>query len=268
MSDQPAPNEAKIVESLEGKTLVLTMSNPDRRNAFTPEMRVDMAARIEAGYANGAVRAIVIRGEGAHFSAGADVSRIPHGAEPPTPLQLLERIKGAQGLVRSIALGTKPVIAAVEGIATGGGISLAIAADYCVVAEDAKLIPNFTSLGITAEFGLFYTLPRRVGHQAAKRIIMLSQRFTGAEAVEIGMADKLAPPGQALAVALEVAREFEKIPPLALGATKRAFASRMESIEDALKLELDIMPALGQSADFKEAIAAFKEKRAPNFSGR
>jgi enoyl-CoA hydratase/carnithine racemase len=267
VSDQPAPNEAKIVESLEGGTLVLTMSNPDRRNAFTPEMRVDMAARIEAGYANNAVRAIIIRGEGAHFSAGADVSRIPI-AEPPTPLQLLERIKGAQGLVRSIALGTKPVIAAVEGIATGGGISLAIAADYCVVAEDARLVPNFTSLGITAEFGLFYTLPRRVGHQRAKRIIMLSERFTGAEAVAIGMADKLAPSGQALAVALEVAKEFEKIPPLALGATKRAFASRMESIEDALKLELDIMPALGQSADFKEAIAAFKEKRAPNFSGR
>ena len=268
MSDQPATkNEASIVETIEGGTLVLTMFNPDRRNAFTPEMRVDMAARIEAGYANNTVRAIIIRGEGAHFSAGADVSRIPL-AEPPTPIQLLERIKGAHGLVRAIALGTKPVIAAVEGIATGGGISLALAADYVVVAEDAKLIPNFASLGITAEFGLFYTLPRRVGHQVAKRIIMLAQRFTGAEAVANGMADQLAPSGEALAVALEVAKQYAAIPPLALAAAKRAFASRMESIEDALKLELDIMPALGQSADFTEAITAFKEKRTPVFSGR
>ncbi len=268
MSDQPAPKrDATIVESLEGSTLVLTMFNPDRRNAFTPEMRVDMAARIEAGYSNGAVRAIIIRGEGGHFSAGADVSRIPI-ADPPTPIQLLERIKGAQNLVRTIALGTKPVIAAVEGIATGGGISLAIAADYMVVAEDARLIPNFTSLGITAEFGLFYTLPRRVGHNVAKRIIMLSERFTGPEAVAIGMADKVAPSGQTLAVALEVAERYAAIPPLALAATKRAFASPMNTIEEALKLELDIMPALGQSADFKEAISAFKEKRAPNFSGR
>ena len=268
MSDQPAPKrDASIVESLEGSTLVLTMFNPDRRNAFTPEMRVDMAARIDAGYANNAVRAIVIRGEGGHFSAGADVSRIPI-AEPPTPIQLLERIKGAHGLVRSIALGTKPVIAAVEGIATGGGIALAIAADYVVVAEDAKLVPNFTSLGITAEFGLFATLPRRVGHHAAKRIIMLSERFTGPEAVAIGMADEVAPSGGTLAAALEVAKRYAAIPPLALAATKRAFAAPMNSIEDALRHELDIMPALGQSADFREAIAAFKEKRAPNFSGR
>lgn len=259
--------EPRIDERLEGGALILTMVNPDRRNAFTPEMRVDLAARIERGYADNAVRAIVLRGEGEHFSSGADVNRIAQ-AEPPTRIQLLERIKQAQNVVRAIALGTKPVIAAVEGSAAGAGLSIAMVCDIVVVAENAKLAVNFTSLGITAEFGLFVTLPRRVGHQAARRIIYLSEKFSGTEAVQAGLADKLAPSGGALALALEVAEQFAAIPPLALAATKRAFAAPMESIEDALRLELDIMPALGASDDFREAVAAFREKRKPTFTGR
>jgi 2-(1,2-epoxy-1,2-dihydrophenyl)acetyl-CoA isomerase len=257
----------KIAESLEeGGIYVLTIVNPDRRNAFTPDMRVDLAARIEAAHADRAVRVIALRGEGGHFCAGADVTS-GVGQGDATPIELLARIKEAQNLVRAIALGSKPVIAAVEGAAVGAGFAVAIACDIVVAAEDAKFIPNFTSLGITAEFGLFSTLPRRVGHQLARRIIYLSERFSGAQAVEIGMADELASPGGSQASAMEIARQFAALPPLALAATKRAFAARVESLEDSLNLELDIMPALGASADFKEAIAAFREKRAPKFTG-
>lgn len=256
-----------IAESIEGGTLVLTIVNPERRNALKPSMRQYLTARIDRAYADDSVRVIILRGEGEHFCAGADITNVGQ-TEAPTATQLLARIGEAQNLVRGIALGSKPVIAAVEGSAFGAGFSIAVACDIIVAAEDAKFGATFTNLGITAEFGLFSTLPRRVGHQAARRIIYLSEKMSGTEAVGIGLADKLAPSGGALAGALEVAASLSAVPPLAMAATKRAFAARVESIEDALRLELDIMPTLARSEDFREAIAAFKEKRAPNFTGR
>jgi enoyl-CoA hydratase/carnithine racemase len=255
-----------IGETREGQTLVLTFTNPERRNAFTPAMRRRAARLLDASYLDETVRAIIIRGEGAHFCAGADLTAVESGER--TQIQFVERMREAHTLVRTIAHGPKPVIAAVEGSAFGAGLSIAAACDLVVAAEDARFGMAFTSLGLAPDFGLLATLPQRVGRQAARRMIYLSEKVGGAEALELGLVDKLAPPGGALETALALAAALASAAPLAFAAAKRALAGRMETIEEALRAELDLLPGLAGSSDFREGVAAFKDKRPPKFTGR
>jgi enoyl-CoA hydratase/carnithine racemase len=256
-----------VDERRQGSTLILTFVNPDRRNAFTPEMRRRMAARLTEAYSDEDVRAIVVCGQGEHFCAGADLSRVGGGARP-SPIQFRENQKEAQNLVRAIAGGAKPVIAAVEGFAVGAGLSIAMACDLLVVASNARLGSTFAKLGLMPDLGLLYTLSSRIGKPAAKRMMMLSEMVDGEAAVKLGMADVLAKPGGAVERAIELAESLENAAPLALGMIKAALSGRIDSLEDAMCSELDLLPILANSADFAEGVSAFKEKRPPRFTGR
>mgnify|MGYP003386052104 CR=1 FL=1 len=176
-------------------------------------------------------------------------------------------VGGGGDLARALFAGPKPLIVAVEGFAAGAGFSLAVGADYVVSSNTASYISAFCKVGILPDMGMLWSLTQRVGMGQAKRIIASARKVPAQEALELGIVDQLAEPGQALNDALVVAEEFSVGAPLAFAVMKRAYSQGINSLDDALRVELDNQSALYLTHDHREAVAAFIEKRQPVFKG-
>jgi len=250
-----------------GTVAIVTMSNPERRNAFYPEMRRQLTATLNALSIETELRAVVLTGDGAHFCAGADATRLRQ-AGTPTPVQARENMKDVAQLLRAIVGGAKPIIAAVEGDAFAAGFAIALACDVVVASRHARFGSVFTKVGLLPDMGMLYTLPQRVGPVKARHLMMLGTPVDGAEAARIGVADEVTEPGQALTAALAFAGRFDEPAPLVVSLIKGALATGVNSIEDAIRLEYDLQPMLALTQDRTEGMAAFKEKRKPRFTGR
>jgi 2-(1,2-epoxy-1,2-dihydrophenyl)acetyl-CoA isomerase len=251
-----------------GAIATVTLSNPEKRNAFSPDMRRELTALMNTLMVESETRAIVLTGAGGHFCAGADLSRVDESKPPATALETRQNLREVHILIRTLFAGPKPVIAAVEGIAFGGGFSIALACDWIVAAKTARFGAAFAKLGIVGDMGVNYTLKARIGLVATRRMLTLGAEINGEEAVRIGVADELAEPGAALATALVAAEAYARAAPLAAAYTKAAYGNGIETLEDAFRAELDYLPVVVQSADFREALTAFKEKRPPAFTGK
>lgn len=258
---------SEIELRMEGPIAIVTINNPDKRNAFSRDMRMDMIDKFEALYLDTGCRAIVLTGAGKHFSAGADISGVGKDVEPWTLVQTRENMTEVHRLVRTIVRGPKPVIAAVEGLAFGGAFALALACDQLVAARGARFGSAFCRLGLIGDMGLMWSLKQRVGLANAKRIILLGREISGEDAKASGVADVLVEPGEALAAAIAVATEFAEVAPLSVAYTKAAFANGIETLDDAFRAELDYVPILNRTEDFKAAVEAFHSKTAPVFTG-
>jgi enoyl-CoA hydratase/carnithine racemase len=251
---------------LRGAVAILTMTNPGRRNAFYSEMRRRISTLLAEYAVNPDIRAVVLTGADGHFCAGADLNR-GTTQRALTPLEVRETMRDVHALLRLMVSGAKPLIAAVEGDAFGAGMSMATACDVVVVAKNARFGAAFTKVGVMPDMGLLYTLPQRVGLPKARQLMMLSEPVGGEAALEIGLADEMTEPGEALERAIAIADRYSGLAPLAVAMTKIALATGVTSIEDAIRLELDLQPMLGSSADCREGFAAFREKRKPVFRG-
>jgi enoyl-CoA hydratase/carnithine racemase len=231
-------------------------------------MRVDLLAAIEAAHLDPAVRTLVLTGAGGHFTAGADVRQMENPGGGIDPDRFRRRLIPLQRAIELIAGGPKPVVAAVEGNAFGLGLSFALACDYLVASETARFAAAFGKIGLTADCGLAWTLPQRVGISAARDIMFTARPVKADEALRIGMVDAVVPAGGALDAAFAKAGEYRVIAPLALSAMKSAFVLGPGSLAETLALERQQQPMLSMTGDHAEAIAAFKEKRAASFTGR
>jgi len=262
MSDSP------LQVRIDGNVAVLTLSAPERRNALSTAMRVELLAQLKALAENDAVRALVLTGAAGHFCAGGDVSEMAAPGQPRDAVVGGRRLAILHDCIRLLVGGPKPVVAAVEGVAFGAGMSFALACDWIVAAQDARFGAAFGKVGLMADCGLLWTLPRRVGEPAARDILLTARVLDAGEARALGMVDDVVPSGQALAAALKKCAQYAVVAPMAAAGTRAALARAPASLNDLLAMEADLQQTLRQSADHAEGRQAFKEKRAPVFTGR
>ncbi|WP_028079108.1 enoyl-CoA hydratase/isomerase family protein [Solimonas soli] len=244
---------------------VVTLNAPARRNALSTEMLNQLIERLTQLAGDEACRAIVLTGAGEHFCAGGDVS--PMTRERPM-LGSRQRIESAHRVIRLLAGGPKPVVAAVEGFAFGAGLSLAAACDTVVSSRSAKYAAVFTKVGLLPDMGALWSLPQRVGMAQARQLFFTARTVLADEALALGLADQLVDTGEALAAALEMARGYTAAAPLPMAMLKAAYAKGIATLDDALRAEVDVQPALYLTQDHLAAVEAFREKKpAPPFRG-
>jgi enoyl-CoA hydratase/carnithine racemase len=256
------PRESLQVR-FEGDVAVMTMNNPRRMNALSGEMREAMHASLLELETNRDCRAIVLTGAAGNFCAGGDISEMKQRPilEGRLRFDLLTRI------FRMIASGPKPFLAAVEGNCMGAGVSLVAASDYAVASSNARFGCSFVKAGLMPDIGAIWSLPRKVGHRKAVELAFLADPFDGEAALRMNLVNRLCEPSRALEEAIEVAKRFAGNPPMAMALMKAAFNGGSDTLEMAIKTEIDYESVLMNSRDFAEAAAAFIEKRKPNFTG-
>lgn len=246
----------------QGAIVTVTLNRPARMNAMTLELRDALTLNFAELNGDPDCRAIVLTAAGPHFSAGADLKEF----NEDTVGACRQRLKlGGVSMIRAMVAGSKPIIAAVEGNAYGAGLALTAASDYVVASPETRFCCAFTRVGFIPDMGLLWTLPRRVGPAKAKTLIALAKPFDGTEALQYGLVDQLASPGETLEAAQAMAAEFAAAPPLAFELMKSAMAEGLESV---LRAEINLQPYLMLSEDHREGKRAFFEKRKPEFTGR
>jgi len=256
-----------ILREDRGPVAVLTLNEPARMNPFSDALREGLLNQLAAVMADAAVRVLILTGAGGQFSAGADVRQM-RAADGPDPLRSRRRLAVLQNIVRQIATGPKPVIAAVEGVAFGAGLSVVAACDHVVAAEGARFGAAFGKIGLAPDCGILWSLPPRLGLSQTRDLIFTGRSLDADEAHRLGLADALAEKGGALAAALAKAESYLDTAPLSIAATKAALAELPGGLEQVLALELHQQPLLSGTADHVEARNAFMEKRKPVFQGK
>jgi 2-(1,2-epoxy-1,2-dihydrophenyl)acetyl-CoA isomerase len=244
---------------------VVTINNPAKKNALSAEMREALLKAFLGFAGDDEVRAVVLTGAGDAFCSGADVGVM--GKRDLAGSRV--RMRTMHAMIRAVHGLDKPVIAAVRGAAAGLGWSLALACDFVIASETAKFTQVFKRLGLAPDGGAVWFLARQIGFSRAKELVYSARTLMAAEALVLGLVQRVVPDDRLLDEALARAQEYASGPTLALGMAKQMFAACVSpSLDQYLDMELLVQPQLMMSQDHLEATAAFKDKRAPAFSGR
>jgi 2-(1,2-epoxy-1,2-dihydrophenyl)acetyl-CoA isomerase len=242
----------------------LTLNRPDSLNALNATMRGELLAAFKTVARDEAVRAVVLTGAGRGFCSGADL-RGGSGEREFRHVLTTEY----NPLVTAIRELPKPVIAAVNGVAAGAGVSLALAADLVYAAEEARFIQAFVKIGLVPDSGSTRTLVRALGRHRAAQLIFSGDPLSAVEAREAGLVQAVVPGAELLAMAHEAAARLAAAPTAAIGYAKRLI-NRAEdaTLADSLAQEAALQELAGRTEDHAEGAAAFAEKRDPRFVGR
>jgi 2-(1,2-epoxy-1,2-dihydrophenyl)acetyl-CoA isomerase len=252
-------NDTMVRLERRGATALVTLDSPATRNAMTPPLREGLAHAIAQVKADASIRAVVLAGANGAFCAGGDLRGIAAAAGLDSGAWRA-RMQGANAVFRDLLTLERPVIAAVDGAAYGAGFSLALAADFVLATPRARFCMVFMRMGLVPDCGATYTLPRAVGPQRAREL-MLSTREVGAqEALSLGIAMELHEPAALLPRALALADSFAGASPLAAGLVKR-FALDAGAMEAAFEAEANAQALCFQTPQHREAVAAFLDKQ-------
>lgn len=247
----------------------ITLNRPEKLNAFTDAMLDEWLQALEHCRVNNAVRVIVITGTGRAFTTGGDVEGFAASASQ-TPLAIRARlVNGIQRLPRKMAEIDKPIIAALNGFATGGGLDVALACDIRFAAESARFAETYAKMGLIPGAGGAYLLPRIVGVAKALELFWSCDWVEAQEAQRIGLVNKVFPDTELMEATYAFARKVADGAPLAVQTIKRVVRQSLDKdLDAALDLVAASMPLVRTSEDHQEALAAFKEKRTPHFKGQ
>jgi enoyl-CoA hydratase/carnithine racemase len=261
-------SEQLLVDRRADGIVVLTLNDPDRRNAMSDTMTEVWGATIEDLRGDPDLRCVVVTGAGHAFSSGGNLDWIAGRGEIEIA-SLRDHMLGYYRTWLSIRSLEVPTVAAVNGAAVGAGLCLALACDLRYAADDAKLIAPFTRLGLHPGMAATYLLPDVAGVPLAREMLLTGRVVTGAQAAPYGLVNRSMPREEVLGEALRVAGEIAVTAPIATRLTKAALAGGGPgSLEEALRWESLAQPVTMASADLAEGIAAQREKRAPKFTGR
>lgn len=257
-----------VLTERNGAVGVVRLNRPDRLNAFAGDMRDRIGDAVEELGADPDVRVLIVTGAGRGFCAGADVDYLRMLVETGNDRDFEKLLRAGERVVTAIRGLAKPVIAAINGPAAGGGANLALACDLRIMGESASIGQTFSRIGLHPDWGGTFLLPRLVGESAALDLMWSGRMVPAAEALGLGMVNRVVPDDRLWAEALEWARRLAAAPPLAVGRIKRAVqASRAETLDHMLAVELESQLACFRSNDVRRGLAAFREKVRPAFEG-
>lgn len=259
-------SENKVLFEKDGKTAVITINRPQRRNALDDEAKQLLADAIRKAREDRTVSSVVLTGAGGHFCSGADLGG--GGAEGEMPFLVRDALLGAHRWFSELMDLEKPVISAVDGYAVGAGLSLALGADFIIASDRVRMVSNFPRIGFAPDLGLMYILPRLVGLVRAKEIVFSARDILAEEALSIGLVQTVVPADRLRETAVELARRFDNAPTHVLGMAKGIMNRTFETDRQAMtQLETAVQGLCAASSYNAEAVRRFFAKEAALYPG-
>lgn len=255
-----------LIFEKQGQVAIIKLNRPAVFNSFNREMALALQSKLDDLAIDESVRAIIITGMGKAFCAGQDLAEVvaPDGPNMQTILS-----EHYNPIIRRIRNVSKPIIAAVNGVAAGAGANIALACDIVLASENASFIQAFSKIGLIPDSAGTFFLPRLIGFQKASALAMTGEKVSATDAEKMGMIYKVLPEASFMDDVLKLAHDMSVMPTYALGLIKATMnASMTNNLDEQLVLEEINQIKAGNSEDFKEGVTAFIEKRKPEFKGK
>ena len=259
-----------VIYEKDGDVSVIRLNRPDALNALSLQLTSDLEAAIRNAISDGA-RAVVLTANGRAFCSGGDLREMKSMWEKEGRIEafLEEPLAALHAAIRLIRETPIPFVAAVNGVCAGAGTNFALACDLIVAADNATFNEAFVKIGLTPDCGGSFFLPRAIGEKLAAELFMTGESVSAERAAQFGMINRVVPVDDLLVEALMLAKKLAQAPTASMGRIKKLMnASYSNSLDEQLALEHELQIESGRSDDFREGVAAFFDKRPPNFSGR
>jgi len=254
-----------IKSSTNGFLRILTLNRPDKFNSFNREMAILLQNELDIASEDPNIRGVLISGEGKAFCAGQDLSEAIDPNGPGITAIVREHYNPIIYKIRNLE---KPVICAVNGVAAGAGANIALACDVVIASQSASFIQAFSKIGLVPDSGGTFFLPRLIGFQRASALMLMGDKVSSTDALQMGMLYKVIADDELFAEAEKIAMTLCNMPTKAIAYTKRLLNQSMSNdLQEQLIYEGEMQSAAGKTADYKEGVDAFLEKRKPVFKG-